>query len=194
MPFLEYFSEWLPCGRWKIKIREYKQEMYDLLNKPYNAALVRSCRSYLSAISFILSQENETPKDSFFSRYYGDLPGEMPTTDEEKTLKEMAAQIFFGMVLIPLILAVNWNCCAAGADTTVSALSTFFLAMVTYPEVFKKAQQEVDSISEGRLPVHDDMASMPYLQALLTEVMRWVLSCTCRTRGLKDPGGNLFYP
>lgn len=45
VPFLEYFSEWLPCGRWKIKIEKYRQEMYDLLNKPYNAALVRSCRS-----------------------------------------------------------------------------------------------------------------------------------------------------
>ena len=107
VPFLEYFPEWLPCGRWKIKIRKCRQEMHDLLNKPYNAALVRSCRSHLSAISLMLRQENERPKYSFFSRFYRDLPGEKPTTDEEKILKEMAGQIFVGMPHTPLILTVD---------------------------------------------------------------------------------------
>lgn len=66
--------------------------------------------------------------------------------------------------------------CLAGADTTVSAITTFFLAMMTYPEVFKKAQREVDKVAKGRLPNHDDIVSMPYLQALFKEVLRYVHS------------------
>ena len=41
---------------------------------------------------------------------------------------------------------------SAGADTTVSAIGTFFLAMVIYPEVQKEAQTELDNVLNGRLP------------------------------------------
>lgn len=60
-----------------------------------------------------------------------------------------------------------------GADTMVSALSTFFLLMAKYPKVQKRAQGEVDSISEGRLPTPDDIKSMPYVLALTKEILRW---------------------
>ncbi|THH33486.1 hypothetical protein EUX98_g687 [Antrodiella citrinella] len=51
---------------------------------------------------------------------------------------------------------------AAGADTTVSATSSFFLAMVLYPEVQKKAQREVDKVLGGtRLPTFSDISSIP---------------------------------
>lgn len=46
--------------------------------------------------------------------------------------------------------------------------------MVTYPAIFKKAQEEVDRVLKGRLPEHDDIASMPYLNALFKELLRWV--------------------
>jgi len=61
----------------------------------------------------------------------------------------------------------------AGADTTVSAIGTFFLAMVCYPEVQKKAQAELDNALNGRLPEHSDIFSLPYLSALVKEVIRW---------------------
>ena len=61
---------------------------------------------------------------------------------------------------------------SAGADTTVSALGTFFLAMVCYPEVQKKAQEELDKVLNGRLPEHSDIVSLPYLSALVKEVYR----------------------
>ncbi|KAF8067055.1 OrdA protein [Lyophyllum atratum] len=62
----------------------------------------------------------------------------------------------------------------AGADTTVSAEYAFFLAMVLHPEVLKKAQEEIDTvIGNDRLPTHKDRARLPYVNAVVTEVLRW---------------------
>ncbi|KAG6815956.1 hypothetical protein H0H93_008752, partial [Arthromyces matolae] len=61
-----------------------------------------------------------------------------------------------------------------GADTTVSAIYSFFLAMTLHPDVVKKAQAEIDSIvGHDRLPTFDDRPHLPYLDALTKEVVRW---------------------
>jgi cytochrome P450 len=60
----------------------------------------------------------------------------------------------------------------AGADTTASALGTFFLTMVCNPEAQKKAQAELDRVVGDRLPDHNDFGSLPYLTALIWEVYR----------------------
>ncbi|KAM0352989.1 hypothetical protein ACHAPU_001874 [Fusarium lateritium] len=63
---------------------------------------------------------------------------------------------------------------AAGADTTVSSLACFFLAMMIYPEVQRKAQEEIDRvIGDKRLPATSDRSNMPYLDAMVKEVLRW---------------------
>ena len=45
--------------------------------------------------------------------------------------------------------------------------------MVCYPEVQKKAQEELDKVLNGRLPEHSDIMSLPYLSALVKEVYRY---------------------
>ena len=55
----------------------------------------------------------------------------------------------------------------------VSGLESFFLAMTIHPEIQKKAQQEVDSVCLGRLPDFSDYDSMPYVRALVKEILRW---------------------
>ncbi|KAI1012337.1 hypothetical protein LB503_004750 [Fusarium chuoi] len=63
---------------------------------------------------------------------------------------------------------------AAGADTTVSAITTFFLAMTLFPDAQKKAQCEIDDIiGNERLPTLSDRQSLPYVNALVKEVLRW---------------------
>ncbi|KAK7394040.1 hypothetical protein QQX98_013171 [Neonectria punicea] len=62
----------------------------------------------------------------------------------------------------------------AGADTTVSALSCFFLAMTIFPEVQRKAQEEIDRvIGRDRLPTSADRQNLPYIEATVKEVLRW---------------------
>ncbi|KAI0033060.1 cytochrome P450 [Vararia minispora EC-137] len=66
------------------------------------------------------------------------------------------------------------NLYLAGADTTVSAMQTFILAMVLNPEVQCKAQREIDSVLGGkRLPTFGDEERLPYVSALCKEVQRW---------------------
>ncbi|KAL4252343.1 cytochrome P450 family protein [Pleurotus pulmonarius] len=60
-----------------------------------------------------------------------------------------------------------------GAETTKAALSNFIAAMLLYPEVQKKAQQEVDSFTHSTLPSFEDLPNMPYVQAVMLEVLRW---------------------
>ncbi|THU76811.1 cytochrome P450 [Dendrothele bispora CBS 962.96] len=62
---------------------------------------------------------------------------------------------------------------ANGSAATVSAIQTFFLAMLLYPDVPKRAQTELDKVVQGRLPDFSDEASLPYISALVKEVLRW---------------------
>jgi len=63
---------------------------------------------------------------------------------------------------------------AGGADTTVSAIGTFILAMLLHPEVQKEAQKEIDSvIGSGRLPDFSDRPLLPYIDAIVNETLRW---------------------
>ena len=53
-------------------------------------------------------------------------------------------------------------------------MSWFMLAMVTYPEVQKKAQEELDNVvGRGRMPIFADRDSLPYIQACVRESLRW---------------------
>jgi len=63
---------------------------------------------------------------------------------------------------------------SGGADTTVSSIYSFFLAMTLHPEVAKKAQAEIDHVvGNDRLPTFADRDQLPYVEALVKEVFRW---------------------
>ena len=56
----------------------------------------------------------------------------------------------------------------------MSSLQTFFLAMGMYPEVMQKAQAQIDEVvGKGRLPEFSDIENMPYIQAIVKELLRW---------------------
>ena len=51
---------------------------------------------------------------------------------------------------------------------------TFTLVMVENPLVWKRAQAEVDAVvGTDRLPEFDDRPSLPYVDAIVREVLRW---------------------
>ena len=66
---------------------------------------------------------------------------------------------------------LTWSC--SGAQT-VSAINTFFLAMTLHPEVQAKAVAEIESvIGTDRLPTMADRESLPYVNAVFLETLRW---------------------
>ncbi|KAG5991739.1 hypothetical protein E4U52_003373 [Claviceps spartinae] len=77
---------------------------------------------------------------------------------EETALKNSAAALFGG-----------------GADTSVSSLRSMLLALILYPEVQRRAQQEIDEVVGGdRLPEFQDRDHLPYVNALVKETYRWM--------------------
>ncbi|KAH9170063.1 cytochrome P450 oxidoreductase [Lactarius sanguifluus] len=84
------------------------------------------------------------------------LESELSTLDTE-TLPFAATSLFGG-----------------GTDTVVATISTFVLAMVLFPDVQLKAQEEIDRVvGKGRLPNFTDREHLPYLSALYKELLRW---------------------
>ncbi|KAJ7320732.1 cytochrome P450 [Mycena albidolilacea] len=63
---------------------------------------------------------------------------------------------------------------AGAVDTTIASLDTFLVAMMLYPDTQLRAQTEIDSVlGSGRLPTHADRSSLPYVEAILIEILRW---------------------
>ena len=51
---------------------------------------------------------------------------------------------------------------------------TFTLAMIESPHVWKRAQMDIDAVvGMDRLPEFDDRPSLPYVDAIVREVLRW---------------------
>ncbi|KID64148.1 Cytochrome P450 monooxygenase CLM2 [Metarhizium brunneum] len=82
--------------------------------------------------------------------------GENIDPDTENTIMAVAGQIY-----------------GAAADTTISVLSAFVLAMVMFPEVQHKAQKEIDTMIGSRLPEFQDRECLPYVSAVVKEATRW---------------------
>ena len=80
-----------------------------------------------------------------------------PDEEDKKHIKQSAAALYGG-----------------GADSTAAGLSFFYLAMVAFPEVQVKAREEIDRVvGAGRLPGFQDRDSLPYVEAVVKETLRW---------------------
>nr|AEB40221.1 cytochrome P450 monooxygenase [Antrodia cinnamomea] len=77
--------------------------------------------------------------------------------EEEQVIKNIAATVYAG-----------------NADTTSSTILSFFLAATVFPEILKKAQEEIDRVvGSERLPTPDDKDSLPYIMWIVWECLRW---------------------
>ncbi|KDQ57129.1 hypothetical protein JAAARDRAFT_131349 [Jaapia argillacea MUCL 33604] len=73
-----------------------------------------------------------------------------------------------------LIKGVSAMVYSAGADVSVSAMTTAILAMVLHQEAQKRAQVEMDLVvGRNRLPDFGDRDSLPYVEAFFRETIRW---------------------
>jgi len=143
-PILKHIPRWFPGAGFKRQAEEWSKLSRGMLELPF-AETKRQMDSGMAPPSFT-ADSLQAPNDPDKEPYY-----------QEHHVKQTAATMY-----------------SAGADTTVSALSTFVLAMLAYPEVQKKAQAEIDSLTGGRyLPSFEHEAPLPYISALVKEVMRW---------------------
>ncbi|KAG2015054.1 cytochrome P450 [Coprinopsis cinerea AmutBmut pab1-1] len=103
---------------------------------------------------------------SFVSLALSDLPNDQTRATEHRIrVRDAAAMVY-----------------AAGSETTNSVLEFLFYALLSRPEVQKKAQRELDDVlmettQDGgvriRLPDIEDFGDMPYINAIVKEALRW---------------------
>jgi cytochrome P450 len=63
---------------------------------------------------------------------------------------------------------------SAGFETTSASLMWWTTAMAAFPDVQRRAQAELDTvIGRTRLPTFADAPRLPYVRAIVREVLRW---------------------
>ncbi|KAK2460279.1 hypothetical protein APHAL10511_007668 [Amanita phalloides] len=95
--------------------------------------------------------------ESFSSQHLRPDDGRAIDTEEEDIIKWASGALYFG-----------------GADTTVASVLSFILLMALYPDVQKRAQDEIDRVvGKDRLPNLDDQDELVYVGAVIKEVLRF---------------------
>ncbi|KAF9450374.1 cytochrome P450 [Macrolepiota fuliginosa MF-IS2] len=146
IPALQYVPEWFPGAGWKRRANYVKKVNRLVSWGPFNAVKENLERG--TAVPSVAVSMIEGIENK---------PG-LNRAEEEEIIMNASATAFAG-----------------GSDTTVIMVEAFFLAMIMYPEVQKKAQDELDAVLGGRLPDINDRTSLPYINALVKELLRWHL-------------------
>ncbi|OBZ67591.1 O-methylsterigmatocystin oxidoreductase [Grifola frondosa] len=140
-----YVPSWVPGAGFQKKMAKWRLESCILKDVPFEAVKhsFKDGTAAPSVISSLLEQ---------ISRLDPSLQ------EEEEDLAKNVVGAAYG----------------AGADTTFSIIQAFFLAMVSHPEVQRKARAELDLVvGPNRLPDFGDRDSLPYINAVVKESLRW---------------------
>jgi cytochrome P450 len=102
--------------------------------------------------------QEQLATDSRVPSLVGDMMAEGNLSEDEFQTMKYAALSFY----------------AGAADTSVGTLLAYFIAMMRYPKVQEKLQAEIDSVVGNRFPTFEDRGSLPYSEAVMKELFRWI--------------------
>jgi cytochrome P450 len=109
-----------------------------------------------------------------YQRYFYSLSKEGARAQEPNFAKTILKEQEIQGLSNNEVAGLTANLIGGGVDTTSGTLTSFILAMCVFPEVQKKAQEELDSVvGQDRSPTWSDEENLPYLLALLKELFRW---------------------
>ncbi|KAJ3983549.1 cytochrome P450 [Lentinula detonsa] len=148
-PILRYIPSWFPGASFKRKAKSWRGIFQKTITPPF--------------MHVKQAMINGTAEDSFTLRCLQNVKNPDPQanhlSEEEEIIKETAGAMY-----------------EAGADTGVTALRTFLLAMMSFPNVQKEAQEELDNVvGKERLPDYEDLDTglLPFAYAVILECFRW---------------------
>ncbi|KAI0354238.1 CyP450 monooxygenase [Trametes cingulata] len=146
IPWLRHVPSWVPGTGWQKKVLRWRAQANAICEDPYRAAQDAAMPgvAHLSVLSELLSEMSH--------------PGDSAERGEgERVVKETTAVAF-----------------GAGTDTTAATLLAFFCSMILHPEIQRRGQAELDAVvGRERLPEHADRPLLPYINALVKELLRW---------------------
>lgn len=141
--FLSYIPPWFPGASTQKLCAEVREAGIRYRNGPFQAV-----KQKLSA---------GTLKDCVLRRLLERHSTGNGSYADEETMKDVMATFYI-----------------AGVETLKTSLLIFILAMTLHPAKQQKAQEEIDRVvGSDRLPTFEDRASLPYVDALYREVLRW---------------------
>lgn len=109
-----------------------------------------------------------------FQRYFYALSKEGGTLHSDSFAKRLLEQQEKTHLSDEEVAGMTGNLIGGGVDTTSSSTLSAILAMCVFQDAQKKAQEELDRVvGTERSPDWSDEASLPYVKALVTEVLRW---------------------
>ncbi|KAH7911996.1 cytochrome P450 [Hygrophoropsis aurantiaca] len=143
LPFLGYIPSWFPGANFKRCAIRAHKLLNEVKNIPFDIVKRRFA-------------EGAAPP-SMVADLLSQMDGKHDINRQEEVINDTAATVFL-----------------AGFETSASTLHSFILAMLLYPDVQKRAQAEIDAVIDSkRLPTFEDRYSLPYVDAILREVLRW---------------------
>ena len=173
---VRHLPDWFPgagfkrtAALWAESLRKTVEQPYQLVKKEmvhYNFY----CHISRSPLVFA-SQAAGTAEPSFTSHLLDDPA----TAEQEHEIKWSAASLYSGgadtACSFPQLHVEHKT---DGSGQTVASIHAFFLAIVLHPDVMRKAQAELDDVvGQDRLPNFSDRERLPYINALVLEVIRW---------------------
>ncbi|KAJ0417659.1 cytochrome P450 [Aspergillus carlsbadensis] len=145
-PSLKHVPAWLPGAGFRRFAQGLKHDLASLTDLPF-----RFAKDQIDAGSDTPSYVSSLFEEKANSNAV--TPGSRKDTD----IKWSAVSLYFG-----------------GSDTTVSTITSFFLAMVLNPDVQRRAQEEINRVvGRDRLPGFADRDKLPYINAMVKESLRW---------------------
>ncbi|KIJ25480.1 hypothetical protein M422DRAFT_38684 [Sphaerobolus stellatus SS14] len=148
-PFMKYIPEWMPGAGFRRLAAAARRATQELLDAPFEATK-KEIAAGSTTQSFVRNALTETMDDS-------DANAQLL-----EDIKHVAGSMY-----------------AAGTDTTMAPIHQLFAVLVVFPNVQHRAQEELDHIIGGadspsfRLPTFNDRPNLPYIEALLKEILRW---------------------
>lgn len=128
-----------------------------------------------------LKEELHNHKNTFMSRAPQDLMDVYLTVLNSKDCSDTFSE--------SQLLAICVDFFMAGSETTSKALGFGFLYLILFPQVQRKAHEEIDRVvGRDRFPTLTDRPKMPYIQAIVLESLRMFMGRTLNVphRALKN--------
>ncbi|CEL58893.1 O-methylsterigmatocystin oxidoreductase OS=Aspergillus flavus GN=ordA PE=3 SV=2 [Rhizoctonia solani AG-1 IB] len=143
IPLLKYVPSWFPGANFQKLASLGKELRNKYASEPFDKV-------------FEEIRHNRLSRPSYTSRLLEEKGGTNASPEDIDLIKWTAAAMYL-----------------AGSTTTLHIVVVLFFMMALYPEVAQRAQAEIDSVvGRGRLPDFTDRESLPYVEALLQELMR----------------------
>ncbi|KAK5220222.1 hypothetical protein LTR47_011338 [Exophiala xenobiotica] len=155
--------------RWRLHRR--------LMHTAVGSQAVRPLRHIQAYESQILVRDLMEKPDDYPSTYNDTLPHypkrvlKLPKTTFAKRLYNEKEKNGLDDAEIATLTS---NLIGGGVDTTSGTTIAFLLAMCAFPNVQQKAHEELDKVvGQDRVPDWNDENSLPYVKAVVSEVLRW---------------------